>query len=193
MVITILTPNEARQARTALGLSQSKAAQGVGMNRSQLALFEVKKYLLDDETLVSLKQFYESQGFTFSGPESDVQPEAVQPSRPVKSRGSTGIRLIDGFAVPEGIGADEAETLLNELADNDRRIAQLASKKAGVGWWDDAPKKDGLNELLRLHARNYLLTRQLQGHQLLTEEEYSKEAAPESVSNGKLLYDLINR
>jgi len=59
MIMTILTPDEAKQARAAVGLSQSKVAQATGISRTNLALFEVKKYLLDDAALTALKQFYQ--------------------------------------------------------------------------------------------------------------------------------------
>ena len=59
MFTTILTPDVAKQARAAVGLSQSKVAQATGISRTSLALFEVKKYLLDDDTLTTLKQFYQ--------------------------------------------------------------------------------------------------------------------------------------
>jgi DNA-binding XRE family transcriptional regulator len=192
MVNTILTPNEAKQARAALGLSQNKAAQGAGISRTKLALFEVKKYLLDDGTLLSLKQFYENLGHLFDEQASDVQQATVKPVQSAKPMYSTGVRLVDGFAVPAGLDINDTETILAELAENDNQIALLSSKKAGVSWWSEELKTEGLNELLRLHARNYLLTRLLQGHEHLAEGNYADDVEPEAVTNGQLLHNLIS-
>ena len=65
MINTILSPDEAKEARAGIGLSQNKVAQSVGISRTNLALFEVKKYLLDDGILTQLKQFYIDAGYEF--------------------------------------------------------------------------------------------------------------------------------
>ena len=50
-----LTPAQSKEARAALGLSQSQVAKETGLNRSTLALFEVGKYILDEVTLGDLR------------------------------------------------------------------------------------------------------------------------------------------
>lgn len=114
MIMTILTPDEAKQVRATVGLSQSKVAQAIGISRTNLALFEVKKYLLDDTALTSLKQFYQDTGYDFSDSYSVEQPDSMAES-PTDVPKHTGIRLMDGYAVPAGLPEEDAEFVLAEI------------------------------------------------------------------------------
>ena len=60
-----LTPNQSRAARHALGLSQRFIAQETGINRSQLALFEVGKYHLEAFKQLALRHCYERLHYRF--------------------------------------------------------------------------------------------------------------------------------
>ena len=190
MIETILTPDEAKSARESVSLSQSKFAKGAGLSRTKLALFEVKKYLLSDEELWSLKQFYESVGYEFSG-ESAVELLSDETSETVQQKRSPGFRLMDGFAIPEGIEAINAELRLTEIADNNDRVEELSQELTGVHWFTGESKKEGVNEMLRLMSRNYLLSCQLQGHELEVDTGNPEDTEPESMTNGGLLNDLI--
>ncbi len=180
MFTTILTPDVAKQARAAVGLSQSKVAQATGVSRTNLALFEVKKYLLDDDDLMKLKRFFEEAGYTFSN--SPVE----------QSDSATGYRLMYGYAVPLGIPEDESESILNEIHANDSEIEALSCQKAGEGWLDWGLNKDGLNRLLVLYARNYVLTRRLQGHELLNNSVRLEETQTDEVTNSMLFNEAMS-
>lgn len=191
MYSTILTPDDAKQARAAVGLSQSKVAQATGISRTSLALFEVKKYLLDDDTLTNLKQFYQDAGYDFSDNSTVKQP--VSTPEPVNnSPEATGHRLMDGYAIPAGFPEDEAESILFEIGANDLEISELSSQKSGMNWWTEKPKTDGVNRLLALHARNYVLTRRLQGHELLNNMVRTDETPSEEVTNSMLFNEIIS-
>jgi hypothetical protein len=191
MIMTILTPSEAKQARAAVELSQSKVAQATGISRTNLALFEVNKYLLDDAALTALKQFYQDTGHAFPDSYSVEQPESVTES-PDDFPEHIGLRLVDGYAVPAGLSEDEAETILTEIHANDVGIESLSEQKSGVNWWSETPKTEGLNRLLALHARNYVLTRRLQGHELLNNTQILEDVLEEDMTNGMLLHKVIS-
>jgi transcriptional regulator with XRE-family HTH domain len=180
MTEAILTPDDAKQARAAIGLSQIKVAQATGISRTSLALFEVNKYLLDDEALMKLEQFFEAAGYTFS-------------NSPVEQADSAaGYRLMDGFAVLEGFTEDEAESILDDIHANDIEIETLSCQKAGVGFWSEQPKTEGLNQLLVLHARNYVLTRRLQGHALLNNTVRPEDTPLEEITNSMLFNEAVS-
>ena len=174
MINTILTPDEAKSARAAIRLSQVKVAQGCGISRTKLALFEVKKYFLSDYELNSLKQFYVDQGVRF---EQSTSP---------------GIRLIDGYAIPENISSDYAEKLLAQIADHDARIQEVSNELAGVSWLSGDVKMKRRDNLFRLMARNYHLVRLLQGRAPITGTALPKDKDLELVTNGELFNQFIH-
>lgn len=191
MFSTILTPDDAKQARAAVGQSQSKVAQTTGISRTSLALFEVKKYLLDDDTLTKLKQFYQDAGYDF--PVNSTVEQSVSAQKPVTDAyKATGLRLMDGYAIPAEFPEEEAESILSEIWANDLEINKLFNQKSGVGWLSGEPKKEGLNILLKLHARNYVLTQRLQGHDLLNKEVRTEEIPVEEVTNSMLFNKIVS-
>jgi transcriptional regulator with XRE-family HTH domain len=180
MFEAILTPDDAKQARAALGLSQSKVAQATGISRTSLALFEVNKYLLDDEALMKLEQFFEAAGYTFS-------------NSPVEQTDSAaGYRLMEGYAVSIGLSDEEAELILDDIHANDIEIKSLSNQKSGVGFWSEEPKTEGLNRLLVLHARNYVLIRRLQGHALLNNSVRPEDIPVDEVTNSMLFNKAVS-
>jgi DNA-binding XRE family transcriptional regulator len=191
MFNTILNPDDAKQARAAVGLSQSKVAQATGISRTNLALFEVKKYLLDDDTLTKIKQFYQDAGYSF--PVNSTVEQSVSTLEPVTDTPEeTSFRLMDGFAVPIGIPEEEAELILNEIHANDTEIETLLDKKSGMHWWTEKPNTNGVNRLLVLHARNYVLTRRLQGHELLNNLMRLEDTPLEEVTNSMLFNKAVS-
>ena len=79
----------------------------------------------------------------------------------------SGCKLIDGFAVAAGIGDKDAERLLAALSRNDCLIRQLAAERDGTDFLifeGDHSKRD---EIVRLMAQNYRLSRRLQGRDVL--------------------------
>lgn len=165
MTQTTLTSTQSKAARAALGISQSKAAQATGINRSQLALFEVQKFLLDDAKLKALRAYYESLGYEFDAKAtkpgaSRDDPRAV--SEDIARDAPSDSRIVDRFVVPAGLEDEALEELIDEIDSNDRKIAELAPQQAEIDWFSGEPKPAARDEILRLMARNYLRVRQLQ-------------------------------
>ena len=187
MINTILTPDEATKARHTLGLSQNHVAKATGISRTTLALFEVKKYLLNDDQLIALKEYYETSGYDFDEAESPSLTKLSTHSEP-----KTGLRLIDGFAVPEGIDEGIIEDVLGEYEHNETEIDNLLSARSGYHWFSEEPKQDGLNRLQTLMSKNYLLTQRLMGRERLASIPLPDEIDPERITNGELLKHTLN-
>ena len=85
----------------------------------------------------------------------------------------------------------DAEQILTEIAENNERIEELSRKLAGTHWWTGEINQEGVNKILRLMSRNYLLSCHLQGHELMIDTGNSEDTEPESITNGALLNDLI--
>ena len=180
MTITIFTPDQSRQARHFAEVSQNTVAQATGIGRTKLALFEVEKYLLDDAALETLRDYYAGLGCECEASEADTTEAAM--TTPEGSKADTGIRLIDSFAVPAGLDFDDVEDILAQIAANDELIGELSEQKVEAGWFTD--ETDKRDKAVLLLARNYLLTRRLQGHELLGE-------SIEPDTNGALLQSLL--
>ena len=63
---TTISPSEAKSAREALRLSQSKTGAAVNLNRAYLSQFENGRYLLTDDDNEKLRLYYESEGYDFN-------------------------------------------------------------------------------------------------------------------------------
>lgn len=80
---TILTSEQAKQARVALKFPQGKAASALDINRSYLSEFENGRLILSDTSLEMLRGFYEEQGFAFnSSPYAETASTRERVSKP---------------------------------------------------------------------------------------------------------------
>src|SRR5713101_519161 len=104
----VLTAQQAKHARSAAQLSQGKVATDLGINRSYLSLFESGKYVLDDNTLAQLRDYYEDHGISLDGAPGAPRNAKTIPASTV----SESARLRDGFLLPEATDDDEADALL---------------------------------------------------------------------------------
>src|SRR5258708_33151680 len=109
----VLTAQQAKSARTAAHFSQGKVATDLGINRSYLSLFESGKYVLDDNTLTQLREYYQDHGVSLAGAPGAPSTTKTIPA----SIASEGARLRDGFLLPEAPDEDEAHPLLTEYAE----------------------------------------------------------------------------
>lgn len=155
MLQTILSSQQAKKAREALGLSQGKVATNLQINRSYLSQFESGKRLFSDEDLNLLRQHYENLGFDF-----DDSPTIS----------GNGIHVIDGFAIPPLIYDAEADDILTEYAENKVKLQRLSVQKIKSGLFgiDEEDIAEKTREILRLMAKNYSLVEQLHGHETIT-------------------------
>jgi len=156
---TVLSSEQAKEARLALGLSQGRVATKLGINRSYVSQYESGRYLFGDEQLAAMREFYESAGFEFHQEEDDETGRGGDSGR--------GIRLMDGFVVPPSVSEDEADRILSEYAENARRICELAGRQVQrdfLGFLDEEERDGCRREGMTLMARNYALIEELKGH-----------------------------
>src|SRR5438132_6132502 len=162
--------HDLREARLALELSQGRVARDTGISRSQLSLFECRKYLLDRDKLASLKGYYAKRGYRFDDAAHRVR--VLNPAAPARAPGFASVNpsavdLLDGFCVAGGIERTRAEAWLDQIAANDAIIQDLLAVPAPTDFWTGDPKTDGRDEALLQMARNYALVRRLQGKEIL--------------------------
>jgi transcriptional regulator with XRE-family HTH domain len=119
---TPFTPQQAKIARSAAQLSQGRVATDVGINRSYLSQFESGKYLLNDATLIRLREYYSKHG-------AKLESVAHAPSAQFEDdfEESNALRLRDGFLLPPEADEDHADALLNEYAENRHRINNMCN------------------------------------------------------------------
>lgn len=122
----VLTGDQSAAARAALGLSQSKVAKEVGMNRTYLCQFESGKRIISDEQQRILLEYFKSLGW---------KPE---PAAPDAGGGATGLHpdvsIVDGFAVANADYQYNLEDLLDECQENLQVIREEMSKKLPRGF-----------------------------------------------------------
>jgi len=181
MNYNVLSPKEAKQARSTLMLSQRKVANDVDMNRSTYALFEVGRYLLTDKEQLTLKKHYESLGYSF--PE---RPEKKKPPPPTH-------RLIKSIAVPNQINNEQANNVLSQITKNDALIKSKAKELAGVHWWTEELNPEDSNKIMELMSYNYWHLRWLRGLDDLIGDDYAEDMKLENTTNGAIVNQRLYR
>ena len=135
MVDQILSPQEAKSARTDLGLSQTRVSCALNINRSYLSQFESGKFIFDDHTFTVLNDYYENQSGDFinkdEGSHSALEQDAQTKSVPENSinQAKAGLRIIDGFVIPDEMSIEQAENILADYHLNNIDILELCEKK----------------------------------------------------------------
>lgn len=185
---TILTAEQAKEARSKIRLSQAKVAADLGINRAYLSLFEGGKYVFEDSALKSLRSYYQQHGYDFDITDVPKQT-APKPSAP--------IRVMDGFQVIGAMTEEEAEALLAEYVQNRAKINELCSQVPEESSFsifssevDREDLRDRQYQILLLMARNFTLVEQLHGRETLLPCSES-EAAAEKVTVGDYLRSLF--
>ncbi len=176
---SIISADQCKSARSTLGLSQAAVARATGINRTQLALFEVRRYVLEDERLRTLRAYFEAGGYQFAR-DAEAASAATAPatSSDRSANGHPDAKLLDGFIVASGLDEAPVEDMLAEIANNDEAIVQLAALPGRTGFWGGEPIAADRDTSLRLMARNYLLVRGLQGRDVFPRAEPSSDAPP---------------
>jgi len=168
---TILTPAQAKTARTELGLSQAKTATTLNIQRSYLSQFENGKYILPDKDLDALREHYETQGYDFDTTTPSPAREAVSTSN---ADTECHARIMDGFVVPDYLDPGFMEDLLSEYEENIQKINQLCMYDIRAHHTEDPlfgkpfVRDDAHNQFTRealiLMARNFNIIEELRGH-----------------------------
>lgn len=171
MYTVVLTSQQAKQARQVLGLSQGKVAGELGINRTYLSQFENGRYVFDDKVLTKLRDYYQQNGFdlpsTLDEPVSDNLGEWDAESDVDRQVVTTGVRVMDGFVVPDQTAEADVDDILTEYTENSHLIRTLCKGAVKRGFFgideDDLSERE--HQLLVLMARNYTLVEQLHGHE----------------------------
>lgn len=195
MTQAILTAEQAKAARAFTGVSQAQVAKEIGINRTQLALFEVGRYLLPDKLTKALRYYYEDQGYRFDLEDDGTSeghatsqrfPETARTSVDTKTPGEHKAASLDN---PE-----EADPLQGEIKANDKKIAQLAAEKAEQSFFSllgDDYLTEKRDELLLLMARNYALMRKRQEYE--ASGQVAKQGSKgQPKTNGELVNELFH-
>ncbi len=171
--MSLLTPNQAVEARQSLNLSQAMVARDTGLNRAYLSQFEGSKRVLEDPWLTTLHEYYVSQGWE---PVEDTDRASVE--QRLKSE-KHGLTIVDGFVISSHASIDEAETLLEEYYDNAHEIEQLKAVEFKRGILGGLSEHEIRDKSVRAFA---LMARQCQIVQLL-------HGRHESIDHSVSLYD----
>jgi hypothetical protein len=169
---------ELREARLTLGLSQGRVARDTGVSRSQLSLFEVRKYLLDRGKLDTLRRYYAKRGYRFDDPAKKsrlINPPLQAAASAATAVGLYDVDVLDGFAVAGAIERPRAEAWLNQIAANDEVIQDLLTAPAPTDLWTGDPKTDKRDEALLQMAHNYALVRRLHGKEIVPPPRSAKD------------------
>jgi len=187
----ILTAAQSEAAREELQLSQAKAAREAGINRQMLNGFERGRVNPPDDFLRELREFYESAGFEFEEPESGRGIPAgatlLDPS----------MRVRDGFLLPRNLPSERVEELLDEFHANNEQIAKaVALELPASGFFtflsdDDERAQEITQEVCRLMARQYCITAELMGRDVLRLCA-DKDEARDKQENAKTQGDLVS-
>jgi transcriptional regulator with XRE-family HTH domain len=168
-----ITPEQSKAARSSLGLSQRFIAKETGINRSQLALFEVGKYNLEAFRLLALLYCYERLGYRFVA-DKPLAPtprtHQAERAQPVAIMAAQVPRIIDDLLILCDPAQGNIDGITKEIKDNDNLIGRLAVAPVELSWWDDKPLTKEFDDIIRIMARNYLLIRGLQGRTVFPEQ-----------------------
>lgn len=168
----MITSNQAKQARGFCGLSQSRVVEHTGINRSYLSQFENGKILLPDSALSKLYGFYTEHGWRLN------ETEAEELKLPASGGLFSRPRFIEGIQIPENFNDSYAESLVEELLENNVLIKEILSggtptQSQMLGLGEDIADIDSINEDLTraIHymARNYCIVSELQGWDCILE------------------------
>lgn len=171
----ILTPAQAKKARTNLELSQGNIAGILDMNRSYISQFENGKYLLSDEDLQKLKEHYESLGYDFDNTTAETKTGSPSSANNQDQFDpDCHVRIMDGLVIPDHLDPGFVEDLLFEYQENAQEINRLctynmkanSSHKPIIGkaFLGQETHDQLTREALVLMARNYNIVEELRGH-----------------------------
>lgn len=172
--MNILNPEQARQARETLGLSQSLVSKETGISRAYISQYETGYRILEDTSQEALSEFYISQGWNPTPTPKGVTNEDPSP-----------FILMDGMLIVKPESEGDLEALIDEYYENDELIAELRNEPVESGWLLGGLDREGSTEkalpLLALYARQYQIKETLQGR--LDDSSKLDGAEPKTIGN----------
>ncbi len=165
----VITPEQSRDARDALGLSQSAAAKGADIARPMLSMFESGRDARPPTSfLKKLRAFYEveakKQGVELSFDSGSAPPQPA----PAKQRGRAIPRpafVIPDETISDKLPADTVDAIADRLDNNARSVAHIVQQPVDYDLFNDLSSnaKDLHATLVKLLAEEALLRRRLEG------------------------------
>lgn len=196
--MTILTPDQSRQARREFGQSQADVAEATGLKRQYLSEFEsdtAQRFTASQ--LRKLRAFYEAKLAEAREAGEDIEltfgDEAQEPeaSPPVGSVETVKARRFH-FPVDDAVSGETMSAVLTSIRTNDRELVGLLAQEAkrDDGFFGSGEFTEGTLQALRdsmsLLACNYLLVRALGGW-----PDVGLSAATENILGNTVLSAII--
>jgi len=162
---TVLTSEQAKQARAALDIPQGKVASALNISRSYLSQFENGRLNLSDTDLEMLREFYEEHGFAFDNSSYAENASANESAfKPAGAGESHAPNIVNGIFIPPRVSEQEACAALTEYAENRQKLLELCSqplKQFFLFGVDEEDRDRKAIEVLSLMARNFVVVETL--------------------------------
>lgn len=192
--MTVITPDQSRQARREFGLSQADVAETTGLKRQYLSEFESETaQRFTTAQLRKLRTFYEGKlsEATTAGEQIDLSFGAETPE-PAGSIESVKTKRFF-FPVADEVSADTLASTLATIGANDKRLSALLVKtaKREDGLFGQGDYVEDVLQAMRdcyaLLAANYLLVRAVGGW-----PEIGLTPSVENLTGNNLLTSIID-
>lgn len=131
----MITSKQARDARRALRLSQIEVSRGTEIGRSYLSQFENGLRKLERSDLLSLRDFYEDQGYQFGGGELDTalsESNDIQSELDKKSAKGEEAVSVSTVELSDLIGLVGEALLATSAPDEDGKLDTVSNVIDGV-------------------------------------------------------------
>lgn len=138
-----ITPTQSRAARHSLGLSQRFIAEETGINRSQLALFEVGRYRLEAFKLLALRNCYERLRYRFET-QDDITTEIEDNDALIEKLAKS---LVEYSIWEGGPVTTERDAIIRIMARN-YQLMRIRQANAVISWRGEADTPKTIGDLV---------------------------------------------
>lgn len=169
--MSLVTPDQSRQARRELGLSQADVEAGTGLKRQYLSEFEAgTSNRFTRSHLRKLVDFYTEkiEAARAAGDEITVTFGEGEADKPVVAIEAAKVKRV-AFMVADEVSGDTLVAVRATMAENDRKLADLLTREAkrddgflGSGEFTEE-SLEAMRGAMSLLACNYLMVRAVSG------------------------------
>lgn len=203
-----LSPNESRAARNFLGLSQAQASEQSNLPAHKLKRFETGNYVPDSQFIQELREFFESQGYSFHDEDTpgakaksrgDVFPAGVVGktiSSTEETSGSTSEKPgklqrpqttpLQYMRITPRLESDQVDRVFDCIEANETAITEAADQKISCAFLSDSPDSGTQAKavaMLRYLAENGVLYARLMGRELLPVDQTISNSTAKTVGD----------
>jgi transcriptional regulator with XRE-family HTH domain len=193
-MVVAISPDQSRQARRELGLSQAGVEAGIGLKRQYLSEFESgTSQRFTRSQLRKLVEFYSAkiEEARSAGDEIDITFDDDEPAQPVPTLDVAKVKRFH-FPVDDAVPDDVVDSVLASIRTNDRKLADLLTQEAarndgffGSGNFTEETLQ-ALRDSLSLLACNYLMVRAVTGW-----PEIGLSASSDSITGNTVLSAIL--